>query len=120
MGVSGQFEDESSGMVFPEAYVSLYKANTNIYKLADDDIHVQYANDSSLKPQDWDHAGGCYNCGYWSVSGQANVYANQAARQNNKKAITVVNVNIFVNDPSTVATAMYEKLKETFPTLEDC
>lgn len=120
MGVSGQFEDENSGMVFPEAYVSLYKASTTIYKLPDDDIHVQYANDSSLKPPQWDEAGGIHNCGHWSVSGQANVYANQAARQNNKKAITVVNVNIYVDDPSTVATAMYEKLKETFPTLEDC
>jgi len=120
MGLTGEHTDEGTGMVFPNAYISLYQSTVSAHKLIDTDEHVQYANDPSLKPQGWDEAGGCHNCGYWSVDTQAKVYATQAARQANKTAVAVRNVIVFVNDPATVTTAVYDKLKETYPNLTDC
>jgi len=120
MGLTGEYTDEGTGMVFPNAYVSLYQSTINSHKLVDTNVHVQYANDSSLKPQGWDEAGGCHNCGHWAIDTQAKVYATQAAREANKNAVAVRNVHIFVNDLSTVTSAIYDKLKETYPSLEDC
>jgi hypothetical protein len=120
MGLTGEYTDDSTGMVFPNAYVSLYQSTINSHKLVDTNVHVQYANEPSSKPADWDEAGGCHNCGHWAIDTQAKVYATEEARQANKNAVAVRNVHIFVNDLSTVTSAIYDKLKETYPSLEDC
>lgn len=120
MGLTGAFEDEQTGYTLPNAYVSLYQANIDIHKLKDSDVHCQYADDPSTKPPGWDEAGGCHNCGHWVVNALAKVYATQAARQSDKQNVTYAKVDIFIDDLSTVATAIYEKLKETYGHLKDC
>lgn len=120
MGLTGPFEDEATGMTFPNAYVSLYQTNVTIHKLKDSDVHCQYADDPSTKPPNWDEAGGIHNCGHWAINGLAKVYATEAARQSDKTNVTYAKADVFVDDVSTAITAIYEKLKETYPTLEDC
>jgi hypothetical protein len=120
MGLTGPFEDEQTGFTLPNAYVSLYQANITFHKLKDSDVHCQYADDPSLKPQGWDEAGGLHNSGHWQISALAKVYATQAARQSDKNNVTYAKADIFVDDPASVTTAIYEKLKETYPSLEDC
>jgi len=100
MGLSGTYTDSITGATLEHAYISLYQSSIQMRKLNDQDVQI--------------------DSGSWGVYAQANVFSSEDARRHNKKWVTSIGVNVFLNDPSNIASAIYEKLKETIPDLTDC